>query len=196
MAVERAFGAGVEARNVTSLNTVADHLETFEEAANALQNGDIPRLNALRNRVRIETGDERPLDFAVVQEIASREISKAVVGGPGAAEDRQAMAKLINDARSPEQLAGAFKISKQLIAGRLENLGRQYSGNDPERRRVFEEEMLSPIARKELLSVSREHQQQGGAGLPEGVPIGSRQIGTYQGKPVYETPDGRRLQVH
>lgn len=32
-------------------------------------------------------------------------------------------------------------------------------------------------------------------GLPEGIPKGSRQIGTSKGIPVYETPDGKRLIV-
>lgn len=35
--------------------------------------------------------------------------------------------------------------------------------------------------------------QVGGEQLPEDVPQGSRQIGTLDGQPVFETPDGRRL---
>lgn len=35
--------------------------------------------------------------------------------------------------------------------------------------------------------------QAGGGQLPEGVPQGSRKIGTLNGQPVYETPDGKRL---
>lgn len=31
------------------------------------------------------------------------------------------------------------------------------------------------------------------AGLPKGLPAGSKQIGTSKGKPVYETPDGKRF---
>lgn len=197
VAVERAFGAGAEAKNVTSLNTVADHVETYEEVANALQNGDIPRLNALRNQWRAETGDERPIDFAVVQEIASREISRAVIGGPGAAEDRAAMAKQIGDARSPEQLAGAFKEIKRLVAGRLDSLGRQYAGTDAERRRHFEEEMLSPIARKELLSVSREHQGMAPTAQPQAgaLPKIDSQAG-YDALPSggeFIAPDGKHM---
>lgn len=35
----------------------------------------------------------------------------------------------------------------------------------------------------------------GGEALPTGIPQGSKQIGTSKGKPVYETPDGKRLIV-
>lgn len=35
----------------------------------------------------------------------------------------------------------------------------------------------------------------GEAGLPEDIPAGSRKVGTSNGNPVYETPDGRRLVV-
>lgn len=38
-------------------------------------------------------------------------------------------------------------------------------------------------------------QQGGAAALPAGVPPGSKQIGTSKGKPVFETPDGKRLIV-
>lgn len=34
---------------------------------------------------------------------------------------------------------------------------------------------------------------QGGTAAPEGIPEGSQQIGTLDGKPVYETPDGRQV---
>jgi len=34
-----------------------------------------------------------------------------------------------------------------------------------------------------------------GAGLPQGIPAGSKQIGTSNGVPVYETPEGKRLIV-
>jgi hypothetical protein len=158
VAVERAFGAGPTANRVTTLNTVSDHLVTFEEAAKALETGDVRLLNQLQNRWRIETGDPRPIEFGIVKEMAGREISTAIVGGPGASEDRTAIQGWINEARSPAQLAGAFQRAKQLIAGRLDSLGRQYSGGDSERRKHFDEVMLSPTARKELLASSREHQ--------------------------------------
>ena len=34
------------------------------------------------------------------------------------------------------------------------------------------------------------------AALPEGVPAGSKQIGTKDGHPVYQAPDGERYMVH
>lgn len=37
--------------------------------------------------------------------------------------------------------------------------------------------------------------QQGAQALPDGVPPGSTQIGTKNGNPVYQTPDGQRLMV-
>jgi hypothetical protein len=31
--------------------------------------------------------------------------------------------------------------------------------------------------------------------LPKGIPPGSKQVGTHEGKPVYQSPDGKRFKV-
>jgi len=46
-----------------------------------------------------------------------------------------------------------------------------------------------------LPSVPKSPQSASGSILPKGIPAGSKQIGTSGGKPVYQTPDGRKLIV-
>lgn len=69
----------------------------------------------------------------------------------------------------------------QLDEGFLDKL-EEYSAKTP---------LFNDADRQKLEGVGKA----GGGGLPEGVPEGSKQIGTKDGKPVYLTPDNRRLLV-
>jgi hypothetical protein len=152
IATERAFGSGFEARSVNSMNTVADHLALLREAANALGNKDIQRINTVQNRIRTELGDTRPTTFAIAREIAADEITRAVIGGVGSETTRESMRALINSSQSPEQLEKNIREAERFIGGRLNSLRRQYSQGEPEREKFFDDTMLSAQAKTALTS--------------------------------------------
>jgi hypothetical protein len=198
--IATAFGGGTAATNVTALNTVTDHLDVLQEAAVALGNGDVQVLNTLKNKFQTQIGSPIPTNFEQAKRIASNEIARATIGGVGGVTDREEINKLINQAESPEQLAGAIAQGKRLIAGRLRSLRRQYAGNDPEKNKQFDEEMLSPLARAELGGLPPEGGAAGVANPPSGVggdlPTVSDQA-AYDALPKgarYKGPDGKEYQ--
>jgi hypothetical protein len=116
---EVAFTAGKEAGAIRSFSVAIDHLNTMEEAGEALATTDIQALNALRNRVITEFGYAGPVDFNFVKSIVGSEVSKAIIGGVGALTDREELRVNLDNANSPEQLLRVITFAKKLMAGQL-----------------------------------------------------------------------------
>lgn len=203
VAVERAFGAGYEARQVTSMNTVVNHLDTLKQYIDALRNGDLLLANQLGNRISLETGKSAPTNFNMAKEIAGDEIARSIVGS-GALADRESMKASLMSRESPDQLFGAIEVAQNFLAGRLSELRRQYARGDSERERQFDDEMLSPTARMHIgegrvptpAAAAPPPPSAPPSALPSGIPPGSNQIGTRNGNPVYQAPDGSKYEVH
>lgn len=148
-AARRTFASGPEARNVTAINTVIGHLATLDEAATALQNGDIQTLNKIQNRIATELGDDRVQNFNTAKQAVAEEVMRVFRGGVGASvTEAQEWAKRITDAGSPQQLRGVIRTLGDLLDSRVEAIGRQYErtvnegGNparvDPKNKRVLD----------------------------------------------------------
>jgi hypothetical protein len=121
-----AFAKGPEALTVRSLNVALDHLDTLQNAAQALQNGNIPIFNKVRQGWAKATGSPIPTNFEGVRQIVSTEVAKAVTGGKTALADRQDLIHSVATANSPQQLAGYIAQIKELLTGQLHGLSLQY----------------------------------------------------------------------
>jgi hypothetical protein len=168
---EVAFTAGKEAGAIRSFSVAIDHLNTMEEAGEALANSDIQALNRLKNRVQTEFGLEGPVDFNFVKSIVGSEVSKAIVGGIGALTDREELRVNLDAANSPEQLLGVIKFAKKLMAGQLSGY-RLQSKNIGMSDEEFDRH-LSPAAKQELGGLSRG----GGASGEPRAPIARPEVG-------------------
>lgn len=143
------FSGGPEGRNVRSFNTMLDHIGDLREAANQLQNGQLPALNKLGNWFSAKFGDDAPSRFNAIRNVIRAEVVKAVAGSPGAESDRQEALAAVDMAASPEQLQAALTAVEKLGAGQLGNLRRQFvasTGLDDARFNAF----LSPKAAEML----------------------------------------------
>lgn len=135
-ALMKSLTSGPLAQNVTSLRTVQGHLQSLQELAGDLQNGDVTAANAVINRIGRETGHPEVTNFNAAKELVGTEITRAVVGsgsGSGALADREAIKDAFSSASSPEQLMGSIGTFKSLISSRLESLSQQIrtGGVDP-----------------------------------------------------------------
>lgn len=125
-AAVRSFGSGPKGDTIRSLDVAIDHLGSLETAANAMQNGNMQLFNSIRNKYREQTGSELPGNFDAMRGVVGDEIVKAVVGSKGALGDREEVKKIIENKKSPEQIAGFIRSYKQLMAGQLHGLKKQY----------------------------------------------------------------------
>ncbi len=143
-----AFTTGRQGDSVRSFSVSIDHLATMEDAAKAIETGDVQVLNRVAQYVKQQFGYEAPVDFDFVKNVVGGEISKAIIGGIGGVTDREEMRNAFQRANSPEQLAGVARYAKRLMAGQLDGYRRQSeSAGFPTK--DFDA-ALSPRARQEL----------------------------------------------
>jgi hypothetical protein len=195
-AMEQAFGSGAQGNTIRSLNVAIDHTDVLQQLADALQNKDTPKLNALKNRVLVEFGYEGPVDFDVAKKIVADELVKAVLGNnAGTGAERLELQADFDRSSSPEQLKGVIQTARRLMLGQMRGLEFQYAGQDEKRQGTFREKLFDHT--KEALETTDKAGKGGGGpteALPPGIPAGSKKIGTYQGKDVYQAPDGSKWQ--
>lgn len=121
------FSTGQQGNSVRSFSVAISHLDTLQNLANALKNGDAQLINRLSNAWKEQTGQAAPTNFETAKQIVADEVVKAIVGsGSGALGDRESAAATIKRASSPEQLSGSISTYKELMNGQLKGLRRQY----------------------------------------------------------------------
>lgn len=144
------FATGKNGNTVRSLNVSIDHLSTLQNAANALKNGNVQMFNQIGNAISAQMGQPAPTDFNATKKIVADEIVKGIVGSGGGVADREEAAKSIAAVNSPAQLAGVVNRYKDLLAGQLGGLKKQYKATT--KRDDFEDRFLTPEARQQLSS--------------------------------------------
>jgi hypothetical protein len=147
-AIETGFGSGVMGRQLLSLNTVADHLLLVKEYGEALNNGQIPRANAIANRVATELGKPEVTNFDAGRDIMADEVVRLLTSTGGTEADRSGMQSRLSASQSPAQMGGALQVFERFTAGRFEALRQQYAQGDPQREQRFMDVLLTPKARQ------------------------------------------------
>jgi len=121
------FGPGHKpGESVKSIGVAMDHLSTLEEAAKALDNGDVRLFNSAANFFSENFGGTTVTDFNSLKNLVADEVVKGVVGGPGGVGDREEAGAKIRASNSPKQMLGVISGWKDLMAGQLLGLRRQY----------------------------------------------------------------------
>jgi hypothetical protein len=138
----RQFDVGKQGDTVRSLNVAIDHLAVLSDAASALQNGDVQRLNQVGNIISKELGYPAPTDFGAVKSIVKDELVKAVLGGAGALGDRQEVEEQLALANSPPQMAGVIRRYEQLMGGQMRGLKQQFLTSNAGDEGAFEQKLL------------------------------------------------------
>ncbi len=147
-AIETSFAGGEGARQARSLNTLADHVALTREYGEAMRNNDIKRANAALNQWAIETGHPEVNDYNVARTIMADEVVRLLTNTGGSEQDRSGMQALFDTNAAPEQIEGALNVATRFVHGRLSALEQQYARNDPKRRAEFENNILSPAAKR------------------------------------------------
>lgn len=147
-AVETGFGSGVNGRNLISLNTVAEHINLFRQYADALKNGDVQKINQLKNRLATEAGSPEVIDFALAGRITGDEVVRLLTTTGGTLADREDIASRLASYDSPDQFEGAANTLTNYVRGRYGPLRQAYARGDPEREKYFDNNMVTPEARQ------------------------------------------------
>jgi Lysozyme like domain len=161
--IERRYGGGMGATQMTQLNTVADHLKLMREYAGALRNGDtpfteIPRLNQVIQALAKERGLPEVTNFNIARDIMADEVVRLLTSTGGTEQDRIGMQANLKAMMSSYQQDGSLEAFEKFTAGRFKGLEQGYSRNDPQRIADFRNTMMTPEARDIFLK----YEQAGG----------------------------------
>lgn len=123
------FGTGKQGQQVKSFGVAMSHLDTLDQLTDALNNGNVQAVNKVGNFFASQTGQTAPTSFNAAKDVVSQEIIKAVTGASGALGDRESAQKTLDAANSPAQLKQVIATYKQLMAGQLQGLQRQFESS-------------------------------------------------------------------
>lgn len=122
----KAFSTGKEGASLRSFNVAVDHLNTLGELADKLDNSDIQGVNRVANYFAQQTGGTAPTNFDAVKGIVAKEVVKAIVAGGGGVGEREELAHLLDNAKSPAQLKGVVGHYLDLMDAQRAGLLDQY----------------------------------------------------------------------
>lgn len=129
----KAFAYGAQGNQLRSANVAINHLDTLEQLAGALQNGDMRHFNRLKQNFNSEFGSPIPTSFDAAKSIVSDEVVKSVIGGAGALGDREAAQKSLDRADSWKQLQGVIHDYRMLLGGQVKGLETQFENSTGEK---------------------------------------------------------------
>jgi|GEM_PF-4110537 len=187
--------AGKSGQTLTSTDTALSHLGLISKAGEALNNGNFPMINKIANELGLQVGATPKNTYDTIVATVGPEISKAVIGGVGGEQERQALQQRFSSSLSPQQ-------REQALAGVVNLLGARYDKT----RQAYESTMGKPLDRK-LSSESQQLLQKYTSGSKPAVAVapgggyrqtatgpGGHKIGTNDGKTWFDVQTGKQLQ--
>jgi hypothetical protein len=140
------FAAGKAGQTLKALNTSIDHLDTWQELAEAMKNGNVKVLNDIFNKIGAATGETAPTNFEAARQILGNEIVKGITGAAGGVEDRTKSQEIMGS-KAPAQMIGVANTMKKLLGGQVKGMKQQYEAGTYGRK-DFAEKYLTPASRK------------------------------------------------
>ncbi len=117
------YTSGATHRNIIAINTLSHHLIPFAEAADALNNKAIPKINDAWNYFRREFGSDIPTNFEGLHTLVSDEIANTFKTTGATDSAIKNAAQIVYSAQSPKQLLGALQRRARLAEGRIKAIG-------------------------------------------------------------------------
>lgn len=195
--VRNSFTSGPDAKNVTSLGTSINHMAELLDSFNKLQNGSIPIFNRIGNAWARATGNGGAQKaFNANVQAVSDELETTFRGSSGTLAGTESWKEAFDDADSPQTFKDVLHKAYSLLQGRADELTDKYSRGIGHQADVSQ--FLSPVAQRNAAMLSRlgpSAQGQNASAAPAAPPPppGGKYIGTYQGRPAYQLPNGQRV---
>jgi hypothetical protein len=111
---------------IISLNTLTQHLDTFEQAANAMNAKDTRLLNKFINEIRTQTGSKQVTNFETARTAIADELATALKQSGATDVTIGHWRENFQQASSKGQFKGAIQEAYNLMAGRLKPLKEEY----------------------------------------------------------------------
>lgn len=123
---EKAYTSGSQGQQLTAIGTARNHMQTFKDTADALDNGDFLLANKVGNELGMQFGSDKATNFNIAKSAFAGEVGKAFAGANVGVQDRQELMDKISAASSPAQLKGYADTADELLAGKQKSLKQSY----------------------------------------------------------------------
>jgi hypothetical protein len=144
------YTVGRQSIEIKAVNTALGHIGVLGDAIDALNNGNVQILNSLANRIGVQTGDTPVTTFNTIVHRVGPELSKAYIGAGGSAGERGTDEKDFDPSLGAGQLKSNVGISAQLLRSKIGALENQWDQNKSPNMKSFEDQFISPEAKKQL----------------------------------------------
>lgn len=109
-----------------AFNTAIQHAQLLENAAKALQNGDVQTLNSIQNRFSNEFGSAGPVTAQAIADAYTREITKMLSAGHLTDAEISTVGKTLDPTRqNMQQVQGVISAYRALSQSKLNMLNQQ-----------------------------------------------------------------------
>jgi hypothetical protein len=106
-------------QEINSFSTAISHLNSYNEAMDALDNGNLLVANRIANKWASETGQPAPAGAAAIRSFLAGELVRSATGVGGALEDRKEEIKNLAEEQSPAQRSASTTNLIKLLSGKL-----------------------------------------------------------------------------
>lgn len=118
--------AGQTGKNMTAMDTLYGHVGDLYQAAQALQTGNVTKLNEWAQAVRNQTGDPRVIDFNTARTAVADEMARAMKGAQISDTEIAHWKELFNAADAPEKVQAVITRSFHLLDEREKAIKNKY----------------------------------------------------------------------
>ncbi len=125
-ATERNFTSGPAANVVRANNVALEHLGMLDEAREALNNGNIPVLNAIANAVGVQAGKSAKTTYDTIAQRVGQEVNSSYISGGGGQVERLASSSNFNSSSGDNQIKNNIKATVKLMESQQRGLEDQY----------------------------------------------------------------------
>jgi len=113
-----------------AVNRAIPHLEQYRQAVAALNNGDMPKVNAILQLYDKNVGDDRVAAAKAIQGLVSTEVQKAVAGGLGGVEERKDLKDQMSTTMNEKQLNRVINEYQGLMAEQARGLKQNWTSHN------------------------------------------------------------------
>jgi hypothetical protein len=148
------------AKQVRSHITASNSIQDVKQAFEALQNGNLPLFNDIRNTFRTNTGSDLPINAKTGAMLLGPEIIKSIIPGGGGVTERLEAQHLMGVNLSPDQQKAVFKILEDFQGNSLKALETDWTRAKLPKDQFRERVLGGSPAAQELYDAATAHQAQ------------------------------------
>jgi hypothetical protein len=159
------FTSGPESHQINAVNTALGHVGVMSDAIDALNNTNIPALNAIANKLGVAVGNTPATTLQTIVHRVGPELAAAYIQGGGGEGERGTTADDFSVNKGTAQLKANAAITAQLLRSKIGSLQNQYEQTMG--RQDFQQRFITPEAQRTLTQLSPQGgaNQTGGGGM-------------------------------